>query len=87
MDQNLPLKLDVFVDNEGDPDRNERKVPAGHEHDGDAEDGAQDGEGPVVVLEAGPPVWRLEEGQERAGHVDKAVAHQEEHTEHDNHCS
>ena len=34
---------------------------------------------PVVVFEAGPPVWRLEQSLEGAGEVDEAVAHQEEH--------
>ena len=34
---------------------------------------------PVVVLEAGPPVWRLEQSLERAGEVHEPVAHQEEH--------
>ena len=77
----LPLEFNVFIYDERDSDSDESEVPTGHEHDGDAADGPQDGQGPVVELEAWPPVWRLEEGQESAGHVDEAVAHQEEHTE------
>ena len=34
---------------------------------------------PVVVLEARPPVWRLEQSLERAREVHEPVAHQEEH--------
>ena len=81
MDKHLPLKLDVFVDDQGDAHGDKREVPAGHEHDGDAEDGAQDGERPVVVLEARPPVGRLQQGQQGARNVHEAVAHQEKHTE------
>ena len=75
------MKLNVFVDNERDADSNEGKIPAGHEHHGDAEDRPEDGEGPVVILEAGPPIWRLEEGEQSTSHIDEAVAHQKEHTE------
>ena len=69
------MKLNVFVDNQRDADSNEGKIPAGHEHDGDAEDRPEDGEGPVVILEAGPPIWRLEEGEQSTSHIDEAVAH------------
>ena len=75
------MKFNIFVDDKRDADSNEGKVPAGHEHYGNAEDGSEYGQGPVVELEAWPPVWRLEEGEESAGHIDEAVAHQEEHTE------
>ena len=75
----LPLKFNIFVDDKRDADSNEGKVPGGHEHDGDAEDGPEDGQGPVVVLETRPPVWGLQEGEQSACHVDEAVTHQEEH--------
>ena len=75
------MKLNVFVDNQRDADSNEGKIPAGHEHHGDAEDRPEDGEGPVVILEAGPPIRRLEEGEQCTGNIDEAVAHQKEHTE------
>ena len=75
------MKLNVFVDNERDADSYESKIPAGHEHDRDAEDCSEDREGPVIILETWPPVGSLEEGEQSAGNVDKTVAHQKEHTE------
>ena len=75
------MKLNVFVDNERNADSYEGKIPAGHEHDRDAEDCSEDREGPVIILETRPPIGSLEEGQQSAGHVDKTVAHQKEHTE------
>ena len=74
------MKFNIFVDDKRDADSNEGKVPAGHEHYGNAEDGSEYGQGPVVVLEAWPPVGGLQQGEQGAGHVHEAVAHQEEHT-------
>ena len=75
------MKLNVFVDNERDADSYEGKIPAGHEHDRDAEDCSEDREGPVIILETWPPIGSLEEGEQSAGNVYKTVAHQKEHTE------
>ena len=74
------MKFNIFVDDKRDTNSNEGEVPTGHEHDGDAEDGPEDGQGPVVILEAWPPVGGLQQGQEGAGYIDETVAHQEEHT-------
>ena len=38
----LPLEFNVFINDERDSHRDQSKVPAGHEHDGDAADGSQD---------------------------------------------
>ena len=53
---NLPSILDVLVDNSGNGHGDEGKVPAGHEHDGQAHDDPEHGEGPVVVLEPRTPI-------------------------------
>ena len=39
---NSPLKLNVLVDDQRDSNSNQRKVPARHEHDGDAENSSED---------------------------------------------
>ena len=75
----LPLEFNIFINDERDSNRDQGKIPTSHEHDGDTADGPEDREGPVVELEAWPPVWRLEQSLERAREVDEPVAHQEEH--------
>ena len=75
----LPLEFNIFINDEGDSNSDESKVPASHEHDGDTADGPQDREGPVVELEAWSPVWCLEQGEKSAGHINEAITHQEKH--------
>ena len=43
----LPLEFNIFINDEGDSNSDESKVPARHEHDGDTADGPEDGEGPL----------------------------------------
>ena len=42
----LPLEFNIFINDEGDSNSDQSKVPARHEHDGDTADCPQDREGP-----------------------------------------
>lgn len=70
--------FNVFVDGGPDEDGQQGEVPGGDEHDRDAEEGTEHGQGPVEVAEAGTPAGGLEQGLEGTGRVDPEVAHQEE---------
>ncbi len=76
-----PSILDVLVDEHGNHQRSQGIVPAGDEHDHHAHHGSEKAGGPVVVAEPGTPVGGLQNGLQRAGHVDKGIAHEEEPTE------
>ena len=73
------FELDVLVDDAGQDDGHDRIVPPHDEHDEQAEEEAEQRERPMVVFVAGAPARRFEQRLERARHVHKAIAHQEEH--------
>ena len=73
-----PSVLNVLVHDDCNGDGNEGIIPAGEEHDGEAEKGAQQRGGPVVVTEPRAPVGSLQQRLQRARKVHTHVAHQEE---------
>ena len=78
MPNHLPTVFNILVDDNRHNQRGQGIVPAGDEHDSEAQQGAQEGGGPVIIAEPGPPVWSLEEGLKCTRKVDKHVAHQKE---------
>ena len=70
-----PSVLNVFVHNDCDGDGDEGIVPAGEEHDGEAEQSPQQRGGPVVVAEPRPPVGSLQQRLQRACKVHTHVTH------------
>ena len=76
--QHLPFVLHVFVDEGCNGKGCEGIVPASNDGQRQVEQDSQDGEAPVVVLEAWPPVSCVHQCQQGTCQVDKTIAHQEE---------